>query len=387
MIGFEPVIAIAGSQRGWASELVRFLSDFGGARLKGTVLTATEALQTEYEILLIDDITSFLSPRLVDRIQKEGRKVVGIFDPDSGDLGRERLLALGVDGLASADGGPEMILEIVATVAFDGLPRSRMGTAKVREQTRLGRITMVAGGDVAADVAVILAGAFQARQRVAMVIEVDTITPMLAQRFSLPVVPNLLTALDAHLLLRGDVKDSFVAGPYGVTLLTGLPDPTDWHTVQAEEMVDLVETISEVADEVILKASPYLEEPGSAKARAGRFDVSRALLGLAGEVVCMAEPTPVGLSRTISWSAQARTLTAAPLHIVFESRTLTKFQRGELSDELLRSLVPDSITWLPADTGLERAVWNGTPAPKGSFIRTVEKLGGAMVSGTDRDAL
>ena len=70
MMGFEPVIAIAGSQRGWASELVRFLSDFGGARLKGTVLTATEALQTDYEVLLIDDITSFLSPRLVERIQQ-----------------------------------------------------------------------------------------------------------------------------------------------------------------------------------------------------------------------------------------------------------------------------------------------------------------------------
>ena len=72
---------------------------------------------------------------------------------------------------------------------------------------------------------------------------------------------------------------------------------------------------------------------------------------------------------------------------MFEARTLTKFQRGELSDELLRNLVPDSITWLPVDAGLERAVWNGTPAPKGSFIRTVEKLGGAMVSSADRGAL
>jgi MinD-like ATPase involved in chromosome partitioning or flagellar assembly len=386
VIGFEPVIAIAGSQRGWASELVRFLSDFGGARLKGTVLTATEALQTEYEVLLIDDITSFLSPRLVDRIQKSGRKVVGIFDPESGDLGRERLLTLAVDGLAPADGGAETILEIVATVAFDGLPRSRVDVARVREQTRLGRITMVAGGDMAGDVAVILAGAFQARQRVSMVIEVDTITPMLAQRFSLPVVPNLLTALDAHLLLRGDVRDSFMAGPYGVTLLTGLPDPTDWHTVQAEEMVDLVETISVMHDELILKASPYLEEPGPAKAREGRFDANRALLGMAAEVVCLAEPTPVGLSRTLAWTTRARSLTAAPVHIVFESRNLTKFQRGELSDELLRNLAPDSITWLPVDTGLERAVWNGTPAPKGSFVRTVERLGGALESSADREA-
>ena len=62
MIGPEPVIVIAGSQRAWASELLRFLSDFGGARLKGTVLTAREALEPGYEVLIIDDITSYLSP-------------------------------------------------------------------------------------------------------------------------------------------------------------------------------------------------------------------------------------------------------------------------------------------------------------------------------------
>ena len=386
MMGFEPVIAIAGSQRGWASELVRFLSDFGGARLKGTVLTATEALQTDYEVLLIDDITSFLSPRLVERIQQEGRRVVGVFDPDSGERGRERLLTLGVDGVAPSDCGPETILEIVATVAFDGPPRSRVGPGKARKQTERGRITLVAGGDVAVDVAVLLAAVLRTRRRASMVIDMDTMTPVLAQRFSLPLVPNLLTALDAHVLLRGDVRDSFMTGRYGVTLLTGLPDPTDWHTVQTEEIVDLVEMVAVSQAELILKVSPYLEEPGPSNAREGRFEVSRALLALAAEVVRLAEPTPVGLSRTLAWCAKARRLSAAPLHIVFEGRTLTAFQRGELSDELLRSLAPESITWLPVDTGMERAAWNGTPVPKGSFTRTVEKLGAALVDNSGPDA-
>ena len=102
MIGPEPIIAIAGSQRAWAAELLRFLSDFGGARLKGTVLTAREALEPGYEVLLIDDITSYLSPRLVERVRDGGQKVVGIYDPESGDRGRERLRALGVDAVVPA---------------------------------------------------------------------------------------------------------------------------------------------------------------------------------------------------------------------------------------------------------------------------------------------
>ena len=116
MIGPEPVIVIAGSQRAWASELLRFLSDFGGARLKGTVLTAREALEPGYEVLIIDDITSYLSPRLVERVRGSGQKVVGVYDPDSGERGRERLRVLGVDAVVPADAGPEAILETVSSI-------------------------------------------------------------------------------------------------------------------------------------------------------------------------------------------------------------------------------------------------------------------------------
>ena len=43
----EPVISIASSQRSWAAELRRFLSDHGGARLQGTVLTGADALEQQ----------------------------------------------------------------------------------------------------------------------------------------------------------------------------------------------------------------------------------------------------------------------------------------------------------------------------------------------------
>ncbi len=384
MTGIEPVLAIAGSQRGWASELVRFLSDFGGARLRGTLLSASEAIQTDYEVLLIDDITSFLSPRLIERIRKDGRKVVGIYDPEAGETGRDRLLALGVDGVAPADGGPETILEVVTSVAFSGSTSRRRAPSNKPQELPSARITVVVGCDLAGDVAVVLAGAFQARQRSTVVIEVDTLTPMLAQRFSMPVVPNLLTALDAHLLLRGDIRDSFIAGPYGTTILTGIPDSADWSTVQSDEIVDLVETITTMGDEVVLKSVPYLEEMGAVRTAQGRFDICRAVVRIADDLICIAEPTPLGLSRSISWCASARTISSAPMHLVFEPRSLSNFQRGELSDEFVRNLIPDSITWLPVDNAMERAVWNGTVVPKGAFVRTVERLAVSMLEGSER---
>ena len=126
---FEPIIAIAGSQRAWASELLRFLSDFGGARLKGTVLTAREALEPGYEVLIIDDITSYLSPLLVERVQESGRKVVGVYDPEYSEQGRDRLQALGADAVIPADAGPEVILETVSILG-PGRPSSdRAGAA------------------------------------------------------------------------------------------------------------------------------------------------------------------------------------------------------------------------------------------------------------------
>ena len=382
MIGPEPVIVIAGSQRAWASELLRFLSDFGGARLKGTVLTAREALEPGYEVLIIDDITSYLSPRLVERVRGSGQKVVGVYDPDSGERGRERLRVLGVDAVVPADAGPEAILETVSSIG-PGRP-----AARVREQAAeppapasVARITTVAGGDLAGDFAIALGGAFRPKRRTALVVDADTVTPMLAQRLSMPVVPNLLTALDAHVQLRGNVEDSMLAGPYGVTLLTGIPEASEWETVRADEVVDLLETTAAWFDELIVKVSSHIEDLSRLGSRDGRFEVSRSMVSLAGDVVYVAEPTPVGLSRALRWVSQARRLTAARLHVVFGGAPVSSFQRGELSDELTRSYMPASITWLPTDQGQERSVWNGTAIPKGPFRKTVERLGITMLNG------
>lgn len=381
MIGPEPVIAIAGSQRAWAAELHRFLSDFGGARLKGTVLTAREALETGYEVLLIDDITSYLSPRLVERVRENGKKVVGFYDPASGDRGRERLRSLGVDAIVPVDIGPEAILEAVSAVGMGGSFEARSAAARSESRSHAGRITTVVGGDLAGDFAVALAGALRSKGRSALLVDADTVTPMIAQRLSLPIVPNLLTALDAHVELRGDVQDSFLAGPYGMTILTGIPEPSEWETVRADEIEDLIETTATRFGELVVKVSSHIEDLSRFGSRDGRFEINRSMVRLATDTVYVAEPTPVGLSRALRWISKARQLTAARLHIVFGGSSTSSFQRGELSDELTRSYTPASITWLPSDQGQERSVWNGTAIPRGPFRKTVDKFGTSVLNG------
>ena len=381
MIGPEPVIAIAGSQRAWASELRRFLTDFGGARLKGTVLTAREALETGYELLLIDDIASYLSPRLVERLRENGKKVIGFYDPESGDRGRERLRSVGVDAIVPVDIGPEAILEAVSSVAMGGSFEAGSSAARTTSGSQSGRITTVAGGDLAGDFAVALAGTLRSKGRTTLLTDADTVTPMIAQRLSMPIVPNLLTALDAHVELRGDVQDSLMAGPYGITVLTGIPEPSEWETVRADEVEDLLETTARWFDELVVKVSSHIEDLSRFGSRDGRFEVNRSMVRLAADTVYVAAPTPVGLSRALRWISKARKLTTARLHVVFGGCSTSSFQRGELSDELTRNYTPASITWLPSDQGQERSVWNGTAIPSGPFRKTVDKFGTSGLNG------
>ena len=69
-----------------------------------------------------------------------------------------------------------------------------------------------------------------------------------------------------------------------------------------------------------------------------------------------------------------------PIHIVFERAPSSLYQRGELSEELVRSFVPNSITWLPDDSRVERAVWNGEVLAPGPFTRAVGGLARQLAS-------
>ena len=376
----EPVVSIASSQRAWAAELLRFLSDYGGARLQGTVLTGADALEQDYEVLIIDDIASFLSPRLIERVRRSRRKIVGVYDPEVGD-GRPRLMEMGVDAAIESDAGPDEFLEIVASLSAGGRSVITDVSVATAAETPNRQISVVVGNDLASDLALALAGSFSSGRRSTVLVDADTLEPSIAQRLSMPLVPNLLTALDALVQLRGDISDSLSTGPEGMALLTGLPQSGEWETIKAGDTVDLVEQLSTQFDEVVVKLSPSIEDLSQFGGKAGRHEVARSLTRIAGDITYLAEPTPLGLARCLAWVAQVRQLTTARIHVAFGDAPSSLYQRGELAEELTRSFVPASIVWLPVDPKRVRSAWNGESIPSGPFKKAVFGHGEALMNG------
>jgi hypothetical protein len=378
MRDLEPIVSIGSSQRGWASALTRFISDYGGARLRGTVITALDAVDQEYDVLIIDDIASYLSPRFVDRVQRLHRLVIGVFDPDAGDGGRIRLEEMGVDAIVESDAGPDEILKVVESLrGIEGFADVTMGTGapmREREAPSRGHVTAVFGGDLATEVALALADQLAGAGEAVVACDLDTVRPSFAQRLGMALVPNLLSALDAHTQLRGTVEDSLVATLRGYLLLLGLPEPQEWNTIQPVDVVDLIDRIADASERTIVKLDPNLEDLAGLSTRQGRFDVSRVMAERATDIVVLSESTPLGLARTLGWVARARNVSTAPIHVAFERSPSGLYQRGELSEELVRSFVPASIVWLPDDGRVAKAAWNGEVVGPGGFTKAVGGL-------------
>lgn len=378
----EPIVSIGSSQREWAAELTRFVSDYGGARLRGTVLTLDDALEQEFEVLIVDDIASYLNPRFVDRLRKMQRSVVGVYDPEQGDEAKDRLMAMGVDVAVEADASPDEFLEAVLGVRSTTereAPEHEVSVPAADDPAVPARpvrnIVAVVGGDEATEVALALCDVLVGLSQSTVLVDADTLQPALAQRLGLPLGPNLLTALDALLQLRGAIEESLQPSPRGFSMLVGLPETGEWDTVRPSDVVDLVDQFAVGFDHVVTKLSPSIEDLSSMGGRVGRFDISRSVLAMSEQVVAVAPSTPIGLTRLLGWIARLRTISTSPLHVVFHDAPRSVFQRGELSEELVRSFVPASITWLPSDARLTRAAWNGEMVPAGPYLRSVSGLG------------
>ena len=99
-----PSIMLTHSARGWAHDLHRFVIDHGGATVRGYAVSPESAAEAEYDVLLLDDVTSFISPLLVARLHDRGRLVLGLYDPtDGGEAGAQLLKSYGVDAVLSTD--------------------------------------------------------------------------------------------------------------------------------------------------------------------------------------------------------------------------------------------------------------------------------------------
>ena len=383
-------IAIVVSSRDWAERLHRFVADHGGARVRARVLDGAEAVAEGYAVLVADDLTSFLTPRLVSTLHANGRRVLGVFDPVE-PAGRARLDELGVDDTISCLATPEAFLAaidglaVAATTDLDtelrGLVDPAPGPDATSVASRQGRVVAVggpSGGPGATEVAIGVAAAVARHGRRVILVDADDVAPSVAQRLGLPLHPNIRAVAEAIEHCADDLDDLLVdAGD--VSVVPGLPTPDDWAALRPGEVVNVIHEAAARSACVVVNVGHRLEDLAGPVSGQGRHRIAQAALSTADRVLAVGAPTPVGVTRLLGWIVTARTFGDAPVDAAFNRAPTSRFVRGELEAELRRTYAPPTLAFLPDDPRVADAAWRGAHVAPGPFTQAVEELASALV--------
>lgn len=371
MTEIEVVLAV--SARDWPDRIHRFLADHGGARVRAQVLSAEDAVAESYQVLVIDDICSFLTPRLVDRIRRQRRTILGVFDPGDSPAGKERLIECGVDLVIEADAdGDEFVIALRTLALSDSIDASPVPAESIDTPTpNLIVVGGPPGGVGATELAIAWTDRLAMRSS-AVLVDVDETAPAVAQRLGLQLLPNLRTALDALQHRPGTLTKSMV--PVGrLVIVTGLSGDRDWMEVRPSQVVDLLRELGRQFEFVVANCGSHLEQVGFAEA--GRFGISRQVVAAADHIVAVGNPTPVGVSRLIQWLENTIALnSSASRRVVVNRRPASRYRQAEIVEEIDRVFPGTPISYLPADHQVEAAAWAGQPVKSGSYVRAVRKL-------------
>lgn len=391
-----PDIAIVVSPRGWAERLHRFIADHGGARVRARVLDAREAVDHPYAVLVVEDLTSFLTPRLVAEVHERGRRVLGVFDPDE-PWGRQRLEELHVDETLPADAPPERFVQTIQGLAA-GIELERELATLVDEQTDIaeeddpgrGVVTAVggpSGGPGMTELAIEIAVALHARDGSTVLVDADGNAPCIAQRLGMRLHPNVRTAIDAVEHRTGTLAGSLQVLPRGgPAVLAGLVDARDVQQLRPADLLGVLEELAARHRHVVVDVGGRLDGTGPG----GTEPLGAAVLASADRVVGVGAPTPVGVARLLTWAADVRILaTATPVSLVVNRAPRARFERGELATEIRRTAGVSILAFVPDDRRVQRAAWDGTTVGSGAFTRAVtglvEELSATSRSGTVRE--
>ena len=248
-----------------------------------------------------------LTRALVADVHAHGRAVVGVHDRDE-VASREHLIALGVDALVESDAGPDAFVRAIVSVAG----RREDRTHRVRSPSRAacGRLVTVGGppGVGRTEIAIELALALGRRQSRAARRRRRRRAGNRAAACSLPIEPNLRTAIDAVEHGRGELDRCIVVEPASrLQVVTGLPNASAWAQVRPSEVVRVVDRLADDVDVVVADGAGMLEEVGTSTAR-GRFATARALVAESDVLVAVCDPSPHGVARLLGWAVEALAL-------------------------------------------------------------------------------
>jgi MinD superfamily P-loop ATPase len=370
----EPEVALVFTAEAWVEELHRHLTNHGGARVRQVVVEPTVALEEEYDVLVASHRWPSLTRAFVADVHARGRSVLGVYDREE-PAARDHLIGLGVDQVHECDDGPQALTDAVV-----GLPARPLADGpEVRTEPAAapaGRMIVVGGppGSGRTEIAIALAGVLRSA-----LVDADDVSPSVAARLGLPIEPNLRTAVDALEHGSGPFASSVLAVPRGVpAVIGGLPSATAWSQLRPSEVVRVVEHLARDREVVVVDGPGLIEDTSSGTAR-NRFALGRALLVHADLLVAVGSANPIGIARLVSWVAEVRRLVAdLPIVAVVNRAPGERFRRGDIYEEVTRSLPVHEVVFVPDDRRVAEAAWAATPVPKGPFSRGIAVLAEAV---------
>jgi MinD-like ATPase involved in chromosome partitioning or flagellar assembly len=367
----EPTIALVFSPEPWVERLHRHLTDHGGARVRQVVLGPALALEDEYDTLVVSHRWPGLTAPFVDAVHRGGRGVLGVFDPDEPG-GKEHLVGLAVDGSIAADAPIGDFVEAIGRLAPPRAlaPSADTGSRRPADDhdPRGGPIVVTgSAGTGVTEVALGLATALAARGERAVLVDADESGACTAARLGLPIEPNLRSAVDAVEYGLGALVPTLQPVGNRLEVLCGFPSMASVAQVRPRDVLDVVGALVESERRVVVEVSG---QRGAEIASAVYADVQT--------LVAVAAASPVGVVRLLGWIADVAGPVSS-LHVVLNRAPADKYRQAELTAEVYRTVSPASLTYVPHDRRVERAVWSGDVVGRGPFSTSIAALAHAAV--------
>jgi MinD-like ATPase involved in chromosome partitioning or flagellar assembly len=355
-----PELALAASARDWPERVHRFLLDHGGGRVRARVMGPDQALADDFELILIDDVCSFLNQRLVRSLREHGKEIVGVYSPGDGPDAKRYLLECGISDVIEADASAAEFLAVVAATLRHRAPVGSSQARGVDRHVLTIGVTGASGGVGVTEVALGVAHSLSADLET-LLVDLNLRNPGVAQRLDLPLHPNLLTAVDLAHHSTSRLKEA-VIGRSGLSVIGGLARFDRDPPLPTAEIRGLLIELSRLEFEV------HVVDLGESSAEQTAV-VEPDILIVVGAA------NPVGITRLVRKARDLDGPSGVPDLLAVINGAPKKSHRSiEIRSEWLTALPGIPMVLIPNDTRVERAAWDGTVASRGGFAKSIRSI-------------
>ncbi len=386
-------IGIVASSREWRSILQAHVRDHV-ADVKVQILREPRmALELELDVVVIDDVSSFLTRDKVVRLREKGTRVVGIYDPEGQEgLGITFLENLGVDLSLPSNISPEEMISAVSQLqprenysnVFDHAVADFSSTQTPTVEPGNSAIITVAGpaGTGSTEIAIALADLLVARRTATLLIDCDEVGPSVARRIGFHLHPNILTAMDAVANVTKPLTEMVgrpsdrVANSVNFDVIPGIANPEDWSQLRSSDIADLFTAARKSWRYIVCNTGPFTEDLSGYGME--RFGGTRAALEYADVIIGVMSPTTTGYMRFLDWLSSLRSLGHdRAVYVVVNRAPKSGYIRKEIESQLTRDVDSRYIAGLffvAEDEKVTKAEWEGQLVSRGPFLNTVAEV-------------